>query len=86
VTDVLLMWSAVGLILTGESRSARRRTCPSDTLSTTNPTRYGVGLKRSMRFERPAYNHLTVVTMSWVYSVTLAILCVNCPYTDVDRP
>jgi hypothetical protein len=27
-----------GMILTGENRRTRRKTCPSDTLSTTNPT------------------------------------------------
>jgi hypothetical protein len=31
-------WSTGGLKLTGENRSTRRKTCPSATLSTTNPT------------------------------------------------
>ena len=34
--QVRVTWSNSGMILTGESRSARRKTCPSATLSTTN--------------------------------------------------
>jgi hypothetical protein len=34
-----------GMILTGESRSTRRKTCPSATLSTTNPKQTGLELK-----------------------------------------
>jgi hypothetical protein len=32
------IWSSGGIILTGENRRTRRETCPSATLSTTNPT------------------------------------------------
>jgi hypothetical protein len=42
-----------GMILTEENRRTRRRTCPSATLSTTNPTWTDPGLSG----ERPATNH-----------------------------
>ena len=41
--------------LTGENRRTRRKTCPSATLSTTNPTWTDPGL----RGERPATNRLS---------------------------
>jgi hypothetical protein len=41
--------------LTGENRSTRGKTCPSATLSTTNPTRIDPGL----RDERPATSRLS---------------------------
>ena len=34
-----------GMILTGGSRSTRRKSCPSATLSTTNPKQTGLELK-----------------------------------------
>jgi hypothetical protein len=45
-------------ILTGENRRARRKTCPSATLSTTNPTWIDPGAKPGLRVERPATNDL----------------------------
>jgi hypothetical protein len=49
-----------GMILTGENRRSRRNTCPSTTLSTTNPTRTGVGLDPGLRGDRPAANRLSI--------------------------
>jgi hypothetical protein len=40
--------------LTGENRSTGRKTCPSATLSTTNPTWTDLGLNPGLRGERPA--------------------------------
>jgi hypothetical protein len=42
-------------IVTGENRRTRRKTCPSATLSTTNPT----GIDPGLRGERPATNDLS---------------------------
>jgi hypothetical protein len=47
-----------GMILTGENRRTRRKTCPSATLSTTNPTWIDPGANPGLRSERPATNHL----------------------------
>jgi hypothetical protein len=44
--------------LAGENRSTRGKTCPSTTLSTTNPTWTDPGLNPSLRRERPATNRL----------------------------
>ena len=41
------------MTLTGHSRSTRRRTIFSATLSTTNPTLADLGLKPGLRCERP---------------------------------
>jgi hypothetical protein len=41
------IWSNGGIILTGENRRTRRKTCPSATLSTTNPTWTDLGTNRS---------------------------------------
>jgi hypothetical protein len=46
-------------ILTGENRRARRKTCPSATLPTTNPTWIGPGTNPGLRGERPATNDLS---------------------------
>jgi hypothetical protein len=45
--------------LTGENRSTRGETCPSATLSTTNPTRTDAGPNPGLRGERPATNRLS---------------------------
>jgi hypothetical protein len=44
---------------TGESRSTRGKTCPSATLSTTNPTWTDRGSNPGLRGERPASNRLS---------------------------
>jgi hypothetical protein len=46
-------------ILTGENRRTRRKTCPSATLSTTNPTWIDLGANPGLRGERPVTNDLS---------------------------
>jgi hypothetical protein len=53
------------MILTGENRRTRRRTCPSATLPTTNPTWIDPGANSGLRGERPATNDLSHGTASW---------------------
>jgi hypothetical protein len=53
------MESHGGIILTGENRRTRRKTCPTDTLSTTNPTWTDPGANCGLRGGRPATNHLS---------------------------
>jgi hypothetical protein len=45
--------------LTGENRSTRGETCPSATLSTTNPTWTNPGSNPGLRGGRPAANRLS---------------------------
>jgi hypothetical protein len=45
--------------LTGENRSTRGKTCPSATLSTTNPTWTDPESNPGLRGERPATNRLS---------------------------
>jgi hypothetical protein len=45
-------------ILTGENRRTRRKSCPSATLSTTNPTWIDPGANPGLRGERSAINNL----------------------------
>jgi hypothetical protein len=45
-------------ILTGENRTTRKKTCPSATLSTSNPTWIYPGANPGLRGERPATNNL----------------------------
>jgi hypothetical protein len=48
-----------GMILTGKNRRTRRKTCPSATLSTTNPTWVDSGANQGLRGERAATNYLS---------------------------
>jgi hypothetical protein len=52
-----------GMILTGENRRTGRKTCPSATLSTTNPTWIDPGENTGLRCERPATNDLSPGTV-----------------------
>jgi hypothetical protein len=55
--------------LTGENRSTRRKTCPSATLSTTNPTWIDPGSNPGLSGERPATNRLSHGTVKlFLYS------------------
>jgi hypothetical protein len=56
--DDMSLESDGGMILTGENRRTRRKTCPSATLSTINPTWIEPGANPSLRGERPATNDL----------------------------
>jgi hypothetical protein len=53
-----------GMILTGGNRRTRRKTCPSATLSTTNPTWIDPGANPGLRGESPATNDLSRGTAS----------------------
>jgi hypothetical protein len=48
--------------LTGENRRTRGKTCPSATLSTTNPTWSDPGSNLGLRDGRPAANRLSYGT------------------------
>jgi hypothetical protein len=62
--------------LTAENRSTWGKTCPSATLSTTNPTWTDPGLNLGLRGERPATNRLSHGTASntFPYSQTNQML------------
>jgi len=63
-----------GMILTGENRRTRRKTCPSATLSTTNPTWIDPGANPGLRGERPATNDLSHGTAPvWRVNLTVAL-------------
>jgi hypothetical protein len=47
-----------GMILTGKTEELGEKTCPSATLSTTNPTWIDPGVNPELRGERPATNRL----------------------------
>jgi hypothetical protein len=57
--------------LTGENRSTREKTCPSATLSTTNPTWTDLRSNPGLRGEKPATNRLSHGTALWLH-VTVA--------------
>jgi hypothetical protein len=56
-----------GMILTGENRRTWRKTCPSATSSTTNPTWIDPGANPALRGGRPATNRLNHGTALSVY-------------------
>jgi hypothetical protein len=56
--DDMSLESDGGMILTGENRRTRRKTCPSTILSTTKPTWIDPGTNPCLRGERPATNDL----------------------------
>jgi hypothetical protein len=47
------------MILRGENRRTLRKTCPSATLSTTNPTKTALGVNPGFNGEKPATNRLS---------------------------
>jgi hypothetical protein len=47
------------MILAGANRRTWRKTCPSATLSTTNPTWIDLGVNLDLHDERPAINRLS---------------------------
>jgi hypothetical protein len=57
--------------LTGENRSTRGKTCPSATLSTTNPTGTDPGSNPGLRGGRPATNRLSRGTANNTVGFTL---------------
>jgi hypothetical protein len=63
-------------ILTGRNRRTRRKTCPSVTLSTTNPTWIDTGANPVLRVERPATKNLerpyeSLMHLLWKYDCVL---------------
>jgi hypothetical protein len=63
--------------LTGENRSTRGKTCPSVTLSTTNPTWTDPGSNPGLHGERPATNRLSHGTAFHVNFLTALHMTVN---------
>jgi hypothetical protein len=61
--------------LTGENRSTRGKTCPSATLSTTNPTRTDTGSNPGLRGGRSAANRLSHGTKERQYASFFAWSC-----------
>jgi hypothetical protein len=59
--------------LTGENRRTRRKTCPSATLSSTNPTWIDPGTNPGLRGERSATNNLSYGMASMGFSKILNI-------------
>jgi hypothetical protein len=55
--------------LTGKNRSSGRKTCPSATLSTTNPTWTKPGSNPGLRGERPATNRLSYEVILHGFSI-----------------
>ena len=73
--------------LTGENLSTRRKTCPSATLSTRNPTWTDPGSNPGLRGERPATNRLSHSTAKWASVVEeseeKSYIFFYCAYFDV---
>jgi hypothetical protein len=62
--------------LTGDNRSTRGKTCPSATLSTTNPTLTDPGSNPGPRGERPASHGTGLVVEATICSgIPLRLLC-----------
>jgi len=54
-------WSTIGMMLTGENRSVRIKTCPIPSLPLANPTWTGLGLNSGFFGERPVTYHQNCV-------------------------
>jgi hypothetical protein len=63
-----------GMILTGENRRTWRKTCPSATLYTTNPTWIDPGANPGLRGERPATNDLSHGTVLMLLDESLVTM------------
>jgi hypothetical protein len=57
------IWSNNGMTVTGEKHRTWRKTCPSATLSTKNPTWTALGMNPGLRSEKPTINHLSYGTV-----------------------
>jgi hypothetical protein len=66
-----------GMILTGETRRTRRKTCPSATLSTTNPTWIDPGANPGHHGERPATNDLSHGTRGLLHTYLVQKIITN---------
>jgi hypothetical protein len=67
------------MILAGENRRTRRKTCPSATLSTTNPTWIDPGANSGLHSEKPATNRLSHGTAAWLKYLTYHLVPVLAP-------
>jgi hypothetical protein len=77
-TDDIWMWSNCGITMTGENRRTWRKTCPSATLSTTNPTWAALGANSALHGEKPVTNHLSYGTAPHYLTDTECILALFC--------
>jgi len=57
------------MIMTGENRRAWRQTCPSATISTTNPTWTGLGLNLSLCSDTPETTYGVIVLLRCDFSI-----------------
>jgi hypothetical protein len=52
------IWSNGGMIVTGEHQRTQRKTCPTATLTTANPTWTALGVNLGLHGEKPVSSHL----------------------------
>jgi hypothetical protein len=69
--------------LTGENRSTERKTCPSATLSTINPTWTGPGSNPGLRSGKPAANRLSHGTALRLMLVTRGVQNFETPLLQI---
>jgi hypothetical protein len=66
-----------GMILAEKTEELGEKTCPSATLSTTNPTWIDLGANPVFRDVKPATNRLSHGT-AFIYLLLLVIVCQEC--------
>jgi hypothetical protein len=73
--DDMSLETGGGMILTGNNGRTRRKTCPSATLSTTNPIKIDQGANPGLRGERSATNDLNHDTalVPWLIGYNLLL-------------
>jgi hypothetical protein len=72
------IWSSGGMILIGENWRTQRNTCPSATLSTTNPTWTVLGMNLGLCHEKPVTNRVSYGTARLLWFNHVWILCSQC--------
>jgi hypothetical protein len=65
------------------NRRTRRKTCPSATLSTTNPTWIDPGANPGLRGERPAPNY-PASSYTWSPPIGIIIMIIKWPWVSFD--
>jgi len=82
------IWSAGGMILTGENRSTGRKICPSATMSTTNLMYTDLGSTLGLRGERPAtdrFSHSRLqINLNYIYIYIYIYIKRSSPYRAVN--
>jgi hypothetical protein len=63
-----------GFILTGDNGSTQGETIPSANLSTTNPTREGLGLNKDHCYESRTTHHFPLAGLSYTSTLRLQIM------------